>query len=142
MGEFKTGFKNLAERSPEERRRIQSMGGKARQAKAKRARALSECAAILMSCEVPTDAKDKLREMGIDDNDMINAMLITVRMFKEAVDGNVGAYKALLEAEKNTNAMQIVEQTDDLSEALANVINSLDNKPERRGAKKNGEETK
>lgn len=50
---------------------------------------------------------DKLRaaleNAGIKEKEMSNAVAMSVAMFREAMHGNVGAYKALTEAGKDPN---------------------------------------
>lgn len=96
----------LNKRSQRERKEIQSKGGKASNAKKKKKKTLNECAKLLMSLDVKDDkAKKLLKSMGLDDNDdYTNGMLATVAIFKQAMAGNVQAYRVLSEAEEQAES--------------------------------------
>lgn len=58
-------------------------------------------------------AKQIMKAQGIEDEDMTNAMLLQIAMHKEALKGNVGAYRALAEQ---------IDKVNDLIEIAPKII--------------------
>lgn len=90
--------KNLipnSERTPEERRRNAAKAGRA-SGEARRARkTLRENMELLLSLPVSDRQKGKLKNLGIEEVDMDNRMLVTAALFQRAVAGDVSAIKEL-----------------------------------------------
>lgn len=83
------------ERTEAEQREIASKGGKA-SGEARRARkTLRENMELLLSLPVSDKQKGKLKSLGVGNEDMDNAMLVTAALFRRAADGDVGAIKEL-----------------------------------------------
>ena len=103
---FKQGklqAKDLRSRTPEERKAISAMGVAKRKENAARRKAMKEQLELLLSLDVKKKAdKEKLREMGIDPEDMNNQMLMLVSLFRKgAIMGDVPAIKQICDIINN-----------------------------------------
>lgn len=91
--------KNLVpfqEFSAEKQREIQSMGGKASGEAKRRKKAFRETVQQIASMGVPDKVLKKLREQGISKEDATYQTAIVLKMFHEAMSGNVSAFNTLV----------------------------------------------
>jgi len=98
--------------TPEEHRTIAKKGGvasgKARAAK----KTFKEQLDILMSLPLKNDnIKARLRELGIEDDEITNQMAMNVVMFQEALKGNTKAFELIRDTkgEKPIEQVQVTE---------------------------------
>lgn len=100
--------------SAERQREIASMGGKASQAAAKRRKSLKEKAQLILSLPVnDTKNQTQMKKMGLDIEDIDNATLMLVGLFRRAVLGDVQAFKEmrdLTEGDKNNDVIQKIDE--------------------------------
>lgn len=95
------GQKNLIsldQRPVEERRRISQMGVEARKKKADEKKFLQKNLRELLKLR-PSSRKQKeiLREMGIEDADITNSMLLMTALFRKGLTGDVAAISKVVE---------------------------------------------
>ena len=95
------GQKNLIsldQRPVEERRRISQMGVEARKKKADEKKFLQKNLRELLKLK-PSSRKQKeiLREMGIEDADITNSMLLMTALFRKGLTGDVAAISKVVE---------------------------------------------
>ena len=116
----------LNERSKEEAKKIQQMGGQARVAARRRKRSMKEAAEYYLSLAV-TDTKviNKLQKDGVDPDDIDNQMAIIVGLARTAMKGDARSAKLLVEMlgespkdEPNNNQIQ---QHNALVDAIKNT---------------------
>ena len=116
----------LNERSKEDAKKIQQMGGQARGADRRRKRSMREAAEYYLSLSV-TDTKviNKLQKDGVEPDDIDNQMAIVVGLARAAMKGDSRSAKLLVEIlgenpkeEPNTNQ---VEQHNALIDAIKNT---------------------
>lgn len=98
----------------ERQREIASMGGKASQAAAKRRKSLKEKAQLILSLPVnDTKNQTQMKKMGLDIEDIDNATLMLMGLFRRAVLGDVPAFKEmrdLTEGDKNNDVIQKIDE--------------------------------
>lgn len=104
--------------SAERQREIASMGGKASQAAAKRRKSLKEKAQLILSLPVnDTKNQTQMKKMGLDIEDIDNATLMLVGLFKRAAEGDVQAFKEMRdligETDNDMKAFKINVSIDD-----------------------------
>lgn len=88
----------LNQRSPEEARAIQSKGGKVTAERRRQQKAAAEL--MQQFCDLPiTDGrrKNRLKRLGIENDDLTNKMLMVVSIGQMAQAGNVYAFEKVLE---------------------------------------------
>lgn len=91
--------KNLVpfqEFSAEKQREIQSMGGKASGEAKRRKKAFRETVQQIAAMGVPDKVLKKLKEQGISKEDATYQTAIVLKMFHEAMSGNVAAFNTLV----------------------------------------------
>lgn len=91
--------KNLVpfqEFSAEKQREIQSMGGKASGEAKRRKKAFRETVQQIAEMGVPDKVLKKLKEQGISKEDATYQTAIVLKMFHEAMSGNVAAFNTLV----------------------------------------------
>lgn len=87
----------INKRAKSEQRAIQSKGGKARAAKQRAKKTMREQMEQLLALPVVDKRKlNKLKRMGLDEDDVNNKMMITVGLFTAASYGDVAAVKEVL----------------------------------------------
>lgn len=82
--------------SAEKQREIQSMGGKASGEAKRRKKAFRETVQQIAAMGVPDKVLKKLREQGISKEDATYQTAIVLKMFHEAMSGNVSAFNTLV----------------------------------------------
>lgn len=82
--------------SAEKQREIQSMGGKASGEAKRRKKAFRETVQQIAAMGVPEKVLKKLREQGISKEDATYQTAIVLKMFHEAMSGNVSAFNTLV----------------------------------------------
>lgn len=82
-------------RSGSEAREKGAKGGKASGEARRKRKALKEYMEILLECKPDGRAVGKLKRMGIAEDDMNAALAINMAMVKEAMAGNVAAFKEI-----------------------------------------------
>jgi hydroxypyruvate isomerase len=116
----------LNERSKEDAKKIQQMGGLARGAARRRKRSMKDAAEYYLSLQV-TDQKviNKMRKDGVEPDDIDNQMAIVVGLARAAMKGDSRSAKLLVEIlgenpkeEPNTHQ---VEQHNALIDAIKNT---------------------
>lgn len=131
--------KDLRSRTPEERKAISAMGVAKRKENAARRKAMKEQLELLLSLDVKKKAdKEKLREMGIDPEDMNNQMLMLVSLFRKgAIMGDVPAIKQICDIINNNvgDVPQIQQQP-----PVINIISTSPNKVKVEGKAQVNEE--
>lgn len=139
---FKQGklqAKDLRSRTPEERKAISAMGVAKRKENAARRKAMKEQLELLLSLDVKKKAdKEKLREMGVDPEDMNNQMLMLVSLFRKgAIMGDVPAIKQICDIINNN--VGDVPQTQQQPPVI-NIISTSPSKVKVEGKAKVNEE--
>lgn len=131
--------KDLRSRTPEERKAISAMGVAKRKENAARRKAMKEQLELLLSLDVKKKAdKEKLREMGIDPEDMNNQMLMLVSLFRKgAIMGDVPAIKQICDIINNN--VGDVTQTQQQPPVI-NIISTSPNKVKVEGKAQVNEE--
>lgn len=131
--------KDLRSRTPEERKAISAMGVAKRKENAARRKAMKEQLELLLSLDVKKKAdKEKLREMGIDPEDMNNQMLMLVSLFRKgAIMGDVPAIKQICDIINNN--VGDVPQTQQQPPVI-NIISTSPNKVKVEGKAQVNEE--
>ena len=131
--------KDLRSRTPEERKAISAMGVAKRKENAARRKAMKEQLELLLSLDVKKKAdKEKLREMGIDPEDMNNQMLMLVSLFRKgAIMGDVPAIKQICDIINNN--VGDVPQTHQQPPVI-NIISTSPNKVKVEGKAQVNEE--
>lgn len=131
--------KDLRSRTPEERKAISAMGVAKRKENAARRKAMKEQLELLLSLDVKKKAdKEKLREMGIDPEDMNNQMLMLVSLFRKgAIMGDVPAIKQICDIINNN--VGDVQQTQQQPPVI-NIISTSPNKVKVEGKAQVNEE--
>lgn len=117
----------LGDRDKDTAKKIRSAGGKACQAKKKQKKEFAEWVKIIGEMDVPPALSDKMKILFPDSKDLTFDALIHMAMYKEAVSGNVGAFRAIAEAQgKIPQHQQDQMESDGLSKALENMAKELD----------------
>lgn len=131
--------KDLRSRTPEERKAISAMGVAKRKENAARRKAMKEQLELLLSLDVKKKAdKEKLREMGVDPEDMNNQMLMLVSLFRKgAIMGDVPAIKQICDIINNN--VGDVPQTQQQPPVI-NIISTSPNKVKVEGKAQVNEE--
>ena len=121
------GEENLipfSERTEDEQRKIRSAGGKASGASRRAKKNLTECTNILLNMKVADSQKSTkamMKSLGIDDEDMVYAMAVSVAMLAKASKGDVPSARFLLEASKQYE-QAVASQGTDGEVTLADTI--------------------
>lgn len=82
----------------EKQREIASMGGKASGEAKRRKKAIRETVQAVAAMGVPDKALKALRQAGISEDDATYQTAIVLKMFHEAMSGNVAAFNAIVNA--------------------------------------------
>lgn len=86
-------------RTTEEAKERGANGGRASGEARRKKASLRRAAEMVLSLQANNDtARKVMAQMGLEDDEMTNATMVTARMVIEASEGNVGAYKALADA--------------------------------------------
>lgn len=104
--------------SKEEAKRIGSKGGIA-SGKARRERkAMKEQLEILLNMPV-TDSKvkNKIKKMGVEEDDMNNQMAITTALYLEALSGNTKAYELI----RDTIGEKPIDKIENITPPVINI---------------------
>lgn len=88
----------LQEHSTEKQREIRSMGGIASGEAKRRKKAIRETVQAVAAMGVPDKALKALRQAGISEDDATYQTAIVLKMFHEAMSGNVAAFNAIVNA--------------------------------------------
>lgn len=89
---------SLADRSPEERRRIARMGQEAYRKKKEENMQLQKCMRALLGMRVSGDKqKQLLKNQGFTDEDLTNKVLLMVALFRKGLTGDTGAIKQIVD---------------------------------------------
>lgn len=92
----------------EEARAIQSKGGKASQEKRKLRKTMREQTELLLSLPLKDKAaKKKLKQMGVDPDNLNNQMLIVLQLWRRAASCDLEAIKLLIELLGEKAATQV-----------------------------------
>ena len=103
---------NLRTPSTEEAREIGRKGGIASGETRRRKKTLREQMEMLLSLPVKDETtKDFIESLGIDSEEVNNALAITLSMYQEALKGNTKAFELIRDTigEKPTDRLQIEE---------------------------------
>lgn len=84
--------------SADKQREIRSMGGKASGEAKRRKKAIRETVQAVAAMGVPDKALKALRQAGISEDDATYQTAIVLKMFHEAMNGNVAAFNAVVNA--------------------------------------------
>lgn len=84
--------------SADKQREIRSMGGKASGEAKRRKKAIRETVQAVAAMGVPDKALKALRQAGISEDDATYQTAIVLKMFHEAMNGNVAAFNAIVNA--------------------------------------------
>lgn len=92
----KDSLRNVADLPPEERKVFASAGGKASGEARRKKKKMQKQMEILLGLDVKSKkSRESMKALGIDEDDMNNQMALMVAMFKEAVNGNVNAFREI-----------------------------------------------
>ena len=84
--------------SADKQREIRSMGGKASGEAKRRKKAIRETVKAVAAMGVPDKTLKELRQAGISEEDATYQTAIVLKMFHEAMNGNVTAFNAIVNA--------------------------------------------
>lgn len=84
--------------SADKQREIRSMGGKASGEAKRRKKAIRETVQAVAAMGVPDKTLKELRQAGISEEDATYQTAIVLKMFHEAMNGNVTAFNAIVNA--------------------------------------------
>lgn len=94
--EGKLQKRDFRSRTPEEMAEIQRRAKEARQKKCAARKAMREQLSVLLKMDVTDrEQKEMLREMGVEDEEMCNQMVLMVALFKKGARGDVAAIKQI-----------------------------------------------
>lgn len=94
--EGKLQKRDFRSRTPEEMAEIQRRAKEARQKKCAARKAMREQLSVLLKMDVTDrEQKEMLREMGVEDEEMCNQMVLMVALFKKGAKGDVAAIKQI-----------------------------------------------
>lgn len=100
---------SLTNRTKEEQREIAIKGGKASGEARRKNRNMKECLKMLLSLDVKSPkAREQLKALGIDDEEMTNQMALMVSMLNKALKGDKGCAEFI----RDTSGQQIVNKTE------------------------------
>jgi hypothetical protein len=101
-------LKPINTRTPAERSKIASQGGKASGKARKKKADLKQAMEIILAADVSSEkAKDTLESLGLDPT---NEMLLAFQMFQQAANGNVRAFEAITKVTNVKDKYDIAEQ--------------------------------
>lgn len=111
---------SLADRTPEERRRIAMMGVEARKKKKEQNMALQNCMRQLLEMKTNKDKqKQVLRAFGFTDEELTNRSLLMVALFQKGLTGDVSAIKEI------TDMMDKLDMFEQTGKITSNVTINL-----------------
>lgn len=84
--------------SADKQREIRSMGGKASGEAKRRKKAIRETVQAVAAMGVPNKALKALKQAGFSEEDATYQTAIVLKMFNEAMNGNVAAFNAIVNA--------------------------------------------
>lgn len=94
--EGKLQKRDFRSRTPEEMKEIQKKAAEARRKKCAARKAMREQLSMLLKMDVSdVEQKMMLQEMGLEDEDMCNQMVLMVALFKKGARGDVAAIKQI-----------------------------------------------
>lgn len=100
---------SLTNRTKEEQREIAIKGGKASGEARRKNRNMKECLKMLLSLDVKSPkAREQLKALGIDNEEMTNEMALMVSMLNKALKGDKGCAEFI----RDTSGQQIVNKTE------------------------------
>lgn len=102
-------FKNM---TAERQREIASAGGKASQKARRRRKQIKEDLEMILSLPIKNGKlKEKLKALGIEDEEMTNQMAMTIALWQKAIKGDVSAFNSLRDTvgEKPVDVQQVQE---------------------------------
>lgn len=100
---------SLTNRTKEEQREIAIKGGKASGKARRKNKNMKECLKMLLSLDVKSPkAREQLKALGIDDEEMTNQMALMVSMLNKALKGDKGCAEFI----RDTSGQQIVNKTE------------------------------
>lgn len=102
--------KNLVRFTPETAKKLGSKGGKASVQTRRRKKKMKQAMDMLLSLPVSDVNKTKLEQMGIDEADADNQMLMLTVAFQQAVKGNVKAMHFIKEVSGSTPITDLEKQ--------------------------------
>lgn len=101
-------IENLRTLTPEEARKIGSMGGKASVEARRKKKSMKEAASSILSLNVTEDMKRTLKKMGVEDEDLIMQTAALVSVLQKALKGDIRAAEFLRDtAGENPNTVNI-----------------------------------
>lgn len=112
MANNKENLISLADRTTEEQRAIATKGGQASGETRRRKKTLREQMEMLLSLPVQDEqTRDFIESLGIQPDEVNNALAITLSMYQEALKGNTKAFELIRDTigEKPTDRLQIEE---------------------------------
>lgn len=119
------GKENLVVPTSEQARRNGAKGGKASAAARQHRKTLAENMKMLLEMPV-TNAVDwnEASAMGIQPDEITNAQLLVIAMFKEAKSGNVNAFKEIraMIGEENVQSEEQIKKLDAVLEQIGGVV--------------------
>lgn len=115
--------KNLipnSERSPSEVRENGRKGGIASGKVRRKKRDMREAAKVLLDTEVKNPrVRRKMKDNGIDDDDLTNQMAVLLSMFMSAVNGNVRAAEFLRDTAGYNPSEMLKQETNEIEDISA-----------------------
>ena len=108
---------SLADRTPEERKRISQMGVEAKKKKKEQNMALQNCMRQLLEMKTNKDKqKQILRDFGFTDEELTNRSLLMVALFQKGLTGDVSAIKEI------TDMMEKLEMFESTGKKVASNV--------------------
>lgn len=100
---------SLADRTTEEQHKIAVAGGKASGEARRRKKNMKECLSLLLQLDIKNPkVKDKLRELGVTDEEMTNEMAMMVSVMNKAMKGDIQAVNFI----RDTSGQQITNKVE------------------------------
>lgn len=112
----------MNKRTPEEVKRIASMGGKAVQKKKREKKLFKEAVKILFSGRVKDkELQECLKELGYKSDDFNNQAKFIMSMYNYALNGNMQAAKILVDSLDEDNQVYQTDEDDSVFEMLVEL---------------------
>ena len=117
---------SLGDRTTEEQRRIATQGGIASGIARREKKLMKDQMALLLSLPIKDDSlKEKIQELGIDDDNIDNQMAIVIAMWQKACKGNVKASEFIRDTlgEKPADKVEVNASISEVAGDIDNYVN-------------------
>lgn len=118
---------SLGDRTTEEQRQIATMGGIASGKARREKKLMKDQMALLLSMPLMNeDLKEKIKELGIAEEDIDNQMAIVMAMWQKAIKGNVKASEFIRDTlgEKMPDKFEVNASIGEVSKEIENYVDT------------------